>query len=951
MSKSSYDLTKGVTPYYLRTEWLKDPLGVDVVLPRLSWQLRENSGRSKKQSAYRILAASTRELLDQNIGDKWDSGKIKSDETLQIVYGGASLKSGEEVFWKIRTWDEKDDMSVWSDVAKWSMGWLHPDNCHAKWISCVDSFPLHRHQQTLFLPPARYYRKSFKLSRPVKRAVVYVSALGLFDLYLNGKRVGDSYFQPGWSDYRQRAYYRTFDVTLMLESGFNSIGVVLADGWYSGYVGFGAFVGYGPNKSGRYFYGKTPALLFQLEVEYSDGSREEIVSDQTWEVSQDGPIREADILMGETFDARRHCVDWAQNESHAKSDLKWSWQLAIEAETLPSCCTIFRDALGEREVDLKFRKPARLQSYMAPPVRVTQELRVQKITDLESGAYILDFGQNFSGLVRTRFKGRAGQCVQLRYGEMLHQDGQLMIENLRRARATDTYIFAGIPEGEEWSPRFTYHGFQYVEISGLDYKPSPGDITGLVLHSDTPFVGEFACSDPVLTKFSKNAFWTQRSNFFEIPTDCPQRDERLGWTADAQVFIRAATYRADVAAFFNKWMDDVREAQLPYGAYPDYCPFPMAHGKAFSTAWSDAGIICPWTVWKVYGDTRVIEKQWESMSRFMEWRDATSAKSGLGTSIGNLWGDWLNAGESTPIEYIDICYHAFDCKLMSEMASVLGKKIEENHYKERFKKIRSAFQEHYLADHGKLKVNTQTAYALALCFDLISAEQSPETASHLAQKIRDKELTMTTGFLGTRFILPALTAHGQHPLAVQLFQSRNYPSWAYEVLNGATSVWERWDSYTEQYGFDGLDGKQNAGMNSFSHYAFGAVMEWAFRDLAGIDTDGEGYRRILIKPGFVLGDLKRDPNRIHWVKADYHSVRGLIQVTWRQEDDSTDLEVTIPPNTTARIFMPAKDEPSILEGGRPLSAAEGISVYGRHGCFFVLQTGSGHFSLSSKKYR
>ncbi|HOW63981.1 MAG TPA: family 78 glycoside hydrolase catalytic domain [Candidatus Paceibacterota bacterium] len=832
------------------------------------------------------------------------------------------------------------------------MGLLKPSDWTAQWISFRDTAPLHTNRSTLFLPPARHYRKQFSPAKTVQRATLYASALGICELHLNGYHIGDAWFEPGWADYRKRAYYRTHDVTHLMKSGANCVGAIVAEGWYSGYVGYGVLVGYGPNKVGRYFYGKTPALLAQLEIEYADGSREVIGTDTSWQVSGDGPIREADLIMGESYEAGRDDPDWCRpgdSGPRGAPHAPWQWALAIRAEDNGSTKAIFSDNCGDREVELGFQRPPRLQAYAVPPIRVTQELKVQKLTEPMPGVYIFDLGQNFAGNIRLKVKGAAGVRLQLRYGEMLHRDGRLMTENLRKARATDFYTLRGDAGGETWQPRFTYHGFQFVELTGLPEKPDLDTVTGLVLHNDTPLVGEFACSDPGMTRFWKNTQWTQRANFIEIPTDCPQRDERLGWMGDAQIYVRTASYNADVAAFFTKWLDDVEEAQRDFGAYPDYCPYPMGHGEpgqTWATAWTDAGIICPFTLWHVYGDTRVIERHWASMTRFMDWRQKR-APDLRGRKDGNQWGDWLNVKENTPLEFIDAAYFKLDAQLMSEMARAIGRKPEAEQYDRLQARIARQFAQDFLTAEGALKVKTQTAHVLSLAFGLAPEAQRKTIASGLIDRIAKNDYRMATGFLGTKPLLPVLTASEQHDLAVRLFQSRQFPSWGYEVEQGANSVWERWDSFTKEHGFDGAEGNQNAAMNSFSHYSFGAVMEWAFRDLAGIDTDGPGFHRLRIKPGPPTPGSNPDRAPIDWVKAEYDSLRGKILSQWKRSADRFELHLVIPANTSATVFLPATDRATIREAGRPLGAVPGAKFLRMEGDRAVLGVESGTYHFES----
>ena len=937
-----------VTATQLRCEYLVNPLGIETTAPRLTWRM-ESAERGQKQTAYRLLVASGEEKLAQNEGDLWDTGKVASDQTVNIPYAGKPLASRQACFWKVQIWDKDGKPASWSAPARWSMGLLKPDDWQAQWISFKDTTPLHTNRSKLFLPPARHYLQTFNAAKEIKRATIYSSALGIYELHLNGQRVGDAFFEPGWSDYLRRAYYRTHDVTALVKPGANNLGAIVADGWYAGYVGYGLLVGYGPNKVGRYFYGKTPALLVQLEIEYTDGSRKIVGTDKSWNVSGEGPIREADFIMGESYDATRARADWCSTAG-AKD---WKWEPAIHAEDNGSTKATFSDNSGSREVELGFQKPKRMQAYPGVPVRATEELKALRLTEPKSGTYIFDLGQNFAGVIRLKVKGPVGTQVQIRYGEMLHPNGTLMTENLRKARATDYYTLRGDPNGETWQPRFTYHGFQFVELTGLPEKPALDAVTGIVLNSDTPIVGSFECSDPVMTQFWKNTVRTQKANFIELPTDCPQRDERLGWMGDVQVYVRTATYNADVAAFYTKWLDDLEEAQRDSGAYPDYCPYPMGHGapgQTWGTAWTDAGIICPYTIWQVYGDTRVIERHWASMVRFMEWRKKR-APDFKGHKGGNEWGDWLNVNEATPIELIDAAYFIKDTLLMVDMARAIGKEKEADDYL-RFvaSQINQQFQNDYVINDGsqRLKVNTQTAYVLAMQCGVTPVLGYRERAQRLAELIAKNDYRMATGFLGTKDLLPALSEGGQHDLACRLFQSRKFPSWGYEVEQGATSVWERWDSFTKEHGFNGSGGNQNASMNSFSHYSFGAVMEWAYRDLAGIGTIGPGFKKIIIKPGPPTPGSNPDVKPIEWVKTEYGSIHGKIVSQWKRSEDRFELNVTIPANTTAIVFLPAKDRGDITESGQPLARVKEVKFRGQGHDRVELEVESGSYRFESQ---
>ncbi len=916
----------------LRCEYLADPVGVDEIAPRLSWIVTSDQ-RNQRQSAYRILVAGSEKELAADRGDLWDSGRVESAETVNLPYGGKPLASRQRCYWKVMAWDAAGKPSPWSQPGQWSMGLLKPGDWKAQWISFLDESPLEASQQKMVFPPARYYRKPLQADKEIRRATIYASALGIYELHVNGQRVGDAMFTPGWCDYAKRCFYNTYDATTMVRKGENVLGAVVADGWYAGYVGYGLLVGYGPNRCGRYMYGKTPALLVQLEIEYADGTKETIVTDSTWKVTT-GPIQEADMLMGEAYDARLEMPGWAASEFDDSA-----WASAIRAEENGSLKAEFIDQSGPREVELGFQKPPRMQAHPGVPIVPIEEIRPVEITEPSPGVYIFNLGQNVSGVVRLKVKGPAGTSIRIRYGEMLHTDGRLMTENLRRARATDTYILRGDAEGETWTPRFTYHGFQYVELTGYPGKPDLDAVTGVVIHSDTPLVSSFECSDKMVNQLFSNVVWTQRANFFEIPTDCPQRDERLGWTGDAEIYVRTASLNADVAAFFTKWLQDLEEAQLPEGPYPDYAPYPMQHGKpnkAFATAWMDAGVICPYTIYRAYGDARVIERHWDSMERFMEYRHRVSPDF-LGVALGNGWGDWLSLNETTPVEYVDTIYFAYTSKLMAEMAEATGKKDAAKKYRQWFDSIAKAYAAKYIDPEGRLTVQTQSAHALALYVGLVPPALCQPFADRLAEMIRQNEVRMATGFLGTRHLLPVLSSYGHNDLAGRLLQSRRFPSWGYEIENGATTIWERWNSFTKDEGF-------MAGMNSFSHYSFGAVCEWMFTDLAGIDQADPGFQNLVIRPMPQTPKSNPEHAAIDWVRAEYDSVRGPVAVQWRREADRFLLDVEIPANTTATIHLPAKSAAAVTEGGQPLAEVPGIRV-------LRADAGRVQVSLGCGKYR
>lgn len=892
-------LAAGLSPLEMRCEYRNNPLGIDVVQPRLSW-IVESEARAQHQTAYRILVASTPEKLAAGEGDLWDTGKVASNQTSGVGYAGKPLGSRMQCHWKVMVWDRDDTASAWSTPAFWTMGLLDKSDWTAQWIE-HDTAAMNEDPE-LHLPPSPYFRKEFETAKPVRRATVYASALGLFELRLNGQRVGADYLTPGWTDYNKRVYYLTYDVTPMLNEDRNAIGAMLSNGWYAGYVGFGLLQNRG--KAGRAFYGETPALLAQLEVEYEDGSRDIIATDPSWTAST-GPIRGNDMQMGETYDAQREIPGWD------KPGFEADWETPTLAPPYQGL----------------------LEAYPGVTVIVTEELRPKAITQPKEDVYIFNMGQNFAGFVRLKVSGPAGTAVTLRFGEMLHDDGTLMTENLRRARATDVNILKG--EGEEiWEPSFTYHGFQYVEVTGFPGTPDLDAITGLVLHSDTPRTGHFECDNSMVNQLYSNIDWTQRANFIDVPTDCPQRDERMGWTGDAQIYIRSATYNRDVAAFFTKWLVDLEDAVRPSGAFPDYAPLPYLQNEP-SPAWKDAGIICPYTIYKVYGDTRVIERHYGAMKTYMDFLISTS-KNYLRKPQHHCWGDWLSVGPATSHEFIATAYFAYDAKLMAEMAAAIGRTEDAAEYAMLHENIKKAIAKAWLSPEGRLKDDTQTAYAMALYMGLLPEDAEAKAAARLVELIRDQNWHLSTGFLGVKHALPALSQGGHDAVAFRLLTNTTYPSWGYSVVNGATTVWERWNSYTKEGGI------HDPGMNSFSHYAFGSVCEWLFAYMAGIDTDGPGYRRIFIRP-------RPGGSGINTAKASYHSINGLIASEWKIENGQFLMNVTIPANTTATIHIPAEEAEAVTESGQPATEAEGLRFLRIEGNTAVFEAGSGTYSFVSVK--
>ncbi len=1127
----------------LRCEYLVNPLGIDETQPRLSW-LANSAERGEKQTAWQVLVASTPEALAAGQGDLWDSGKISSDATSQIVYGGSALTSRMVCYWKVRSWDKDDQASAWSAPASWSMGLLQAADWQAKWIdgatfpaaagdpapviqsafyettdgtgipvnatsmltamaaqgsfavgvanesfgsdpnynhvkrlrvvyqrgtktatknfaeNTVMTFPgdlpefptitAGRYQSvanpttqgrdvtstlqtsaqsggfsvtvnnTSFPPdpavnqlkqlkvtydfngatgtrtvaesatlnypgdltkpitvtlqsatyaavdgsasanvltnltnraaagsfsmvvnntnlggdpapnkvkrlrlgytldgkamvkfldeqvtlnyPADltkpstvpYLRKSFTLAKPVKKATMYATALGIYELSLNGQRVGDHIMAPDWTDYTKRLRYQTYDVTAQLAGGENVLGAQLAPGWYSGHIGNGGFK----------FWGASPALFGQLEVTFTDGTSQTIVTDGTWKMAA-SPMNSTDFMLGEDYDARLELPGW---NTPGFDDSAWGGVLPrVEAQ-----------------------RPMNGQAM--EPVRKLMEITPKTLTQPAAGKWTYDLAQNMVGVIRLKVTQPAGTKITIRHAEMLNPDGTLYTANLRGAPSIDSYICKGTGE-ETWMPKFTFHGFRYVEISGLTGTPGLDAVTGIVFSSDTPRTGTFTSSDAQINQLQSNIQWGQRGNYLSVPTDCPQRDERLGWMGDAEVFVRTATYNSDIAAFYTKWLTDVVDSQMADGRFPDVAP--NAAPSSGTPAWSDAGVICPWTIYQAYGDKRVLEKCYASMKAWVEYCRAHSVNSIRTTGRGADYGDWLSINADTNKELIGTAYYAYSSRLLSKAAAVLGNTADAATYEALFQTIKTAFNNKYVNPATGAFIgtgtSTQCAYVMALKFDLLPESLRDEVVQLLENDVIAKGNHLSTGFVGVSYLLPSLTKGGKDATAYSLLHQDTFPSWLFSVKNGATTIWERWDGWTPQNGF------QDPGMNSFNHYSLGSCGEWLFGTVAGIDFDPSlpGYKKLVIRP--------RPGGLLTHASGKFDTINGKVATSWAKNATGFALDVTIPPNATAEVYVPAPDAGSVKESGNPAGSAEGVS-------FLRMEDGSAVFGIQSGRY-
>ncbi len=1038
----SYPVAAAVRPAALSCEYQAQPLALDAARPRLSWML-ESSQRAQRQTAYQVLVASRRELLQAGKADLWDSGKVHSDQSTLVAYAGQPLRSRMDCFWMVRVWDKAGEPSAWSEPAHWSMALLSPQDWSAQWISAPtpaqlpapawqhwlwhpsataentsayfrrelelenqhasllvqlavdDRYTLylngqrvgdgsgwervHQHvlgpqnglvpgrnvigvaarnqrgvggvlcdlrvyrdggPESTLLPetgwrvslraaegwnrpdfdaqgweepavvgayggppwgriteaaqrprPSICLRREFTLGQRPVRARVYVSGLGMYELRINGKRVGSDVFTPGWTVYPKRIQYQVYDVTQLLTPGRNALAAVLGNGWWSSGLAGSA-----------YFYFSRPGedlrLLAQLEVETPDGKRETISSDGSWRWHS-SPILENTLYHGESYDARMEMPGW-DAPSFAGKD----WKPVRE--------------LGPAD--------ARLCAQRGPTLRETGELAAQAITEPSPGIYIYDFGQNHAGYCRLTCQAPAGTRIQIRHSETLNADGTLYTDNYGRARTTDVYICKG-GGGEVWQPRFSYRGFRYAELTGFPGMPDKGTLVSVVMHTAVPEVGHFECSNPLLNRIAQNVLWGLRSNLHSVPTDCPQRDERLGWMGDAQAIAPTACWNMHMALFFTKWMREVRDSQMENGATTSVCPAirPDVPG---APGWGDAVAIIPWVVYQYYGDTGILAENYQAIKRWVEYM--------RGQSKGDLYerkgyGDWVPVVVS-PSEPIGSAYYYRSTWILAQCAQVLGKTEDARTYSDLAARIAAAYNErHFHATTHQYDTGTQTMNLLPLAFGITRPEQRQAVAANIAADVKAHGYHHTTGFLGTPVVLPMLSEYGYHDYASRIISSTEYPSLGYMVEHGATTVWERWNS--DQAG---------PSMNSRNHYAFGAQSQWLWECLGGIrpDPEARGFRHILVHPRPV-GDVA-------WCRVQYETMFGLMASHWEIRDGTFRLGLTIPVNASATLWLPTHSADMVRENDRRVEhETEGVKLLRQEPDSVVYEVGSGEYEFSA----
>ncbi len=1051
-------------PVHLEVDNLKTPLGIDDPAPLFSWQLRDPA-RGARQTAYEVLVASRNSLLQQGRADVWTSGRVSSDQSLNIRYAGPALKPGTRYFWRVKLWGadgkpyaasritwwesglgrQADGRSVWR--AQW-IGYqtreeIAERDAAAAWITSPDAKALAAQKaaeerfayrvSVMLAKPVRFaaffatgqdtvsawingaqvlkaaplpawkqlpwkkfvranvtgkltpgsnsvavevvhynvnpngmvvaeappmiatlvveyadgtwtsfssntdwksaihfapgwqqkdfddsgwthavtwaqatgsnpdvelghpwipesvkaLRHTFAVNAPIKSARLYATALGMYEMFLNGKRVGDQVMAPGWTDYRQRVVYQTYDVTKLLRQGQNAIGALLAPGWYEDSLEWYQR----PNN-----YGVTPpALRAELRIVYADGSVQWVMTGPGWQARR-SMILHAEIYNGETQDARRAEPGWDTADFAARG---WKSAIAIHPA------------------------PVQIVAQNFQPIRVERVLTAKTVTEPRPGVYIYDFGQNQAGVERVRVEGPAGTDVTLRFGEVLNPDGTLYTANLRTARATDHFILNG--KGvETFTPQFTYHGYRYAELTGLPTAPGKDAVTALVLHTAAPLTDKLSTGSPMINRLWRNILWSQRSNFMSVPTDCPQRDERLGWMADAQVFWRTGSYNMALAAFSRKFARDMRGSQVGSPFYGIYSPGTATPHSGSGAGWSDAGVIIPWTSWLQNGDTRIINQNWAAMTKYLDAIKAANPDYLWKNDAGTPFGDWLAPEGQTKYPLIATAYWAYDVSLMREMARATGRTADEQKYAQLFGKIRAAFEKAFVRSDGFVAgayngpspfgiINnpnarshggdTQTGYVLALHMNLLPRNLRAAAARRLVGKIEANHDLLGTGFLGTPYLLEVLTRAGYPQLAYHLLFNTAYPSWGYMVDHGATTMWERWN---------GNQMLNDPAMNSFNHYAYGAVGAWIYRYAAGVDATplDAGFHTVVLHPVFSA--------KMGRLSFEYDSVYGPIRSAWTVNGTTAEWQVTIPANTTGWLPLSAAQAAKYRIDGAPL---------------------------------
>jgi alpha-L-rhamnosidase len=897
----------------LRTEYQQNPLSIAPARPRLSWVL-SSVDRDVDQSSYEIRVATDLSDIKHGTHLLYDTGRIRSDASIQVPYAGPALLSKHRYYWQVRVWDQNSVPTRWSQPASWEMGLLSSDDWKASWI---EPPPTAQHDGSR---PSPFLRFEFSAQGGIARARAYITSHGLYEFFMNGHRIGNALFTPGWTSYSHRLQYQTYDVTALMREGRNAVGAVLGDGWYRGTLG--------PSGQ-RDHFGSQLALIAQIEITYEDGHTQLVTSNGQWRTST-GAILYSDIYNGETYDARLELTGWNQP---GYDDSAWVPVRVIAPVTQS------------------------LVVPVAPPVRAIEERAPIRIFQTSDGVTIADMGQNMVGRVRLRVHGPAGTVVTLRHGEILDSSGRLYTDNLRTAKQKIEYILKGTGE-EVFEPHFTFQGFRYVAITGYPGRITPSSLTGIVIHSDLPPTGSIETSNGLINQLQHNILWSQKGNFLDLPTDCPQRDERLGWTADAQIFSATAVLNMEAAGFYAKWLADLGAEQRPDGALPwespniikdlpaaqrDQIEPPINRDGTGAAGWGDAITIVPWNLYLNYADTAILDARYSNMVRWVGYEQSRAGAHLIWTGDFQF-GDWLAVvspeapghdnveGGSTSTDLIATAFFAHSVDILSRTAQVLHKQMDAARYQQLFERICTAFQSKFVHEDGSVGDSTQTAYVLALDFDLLPVSLRQVAARHLAEDVRQRG-HLTTGLLGTARLLNVLSRFGYLDEAYSLLLRTEYPSWLYPITRGATTLWERWD------GIEPSGARADPEMNSYNHYIFGGVGEWLYRTVAGIDLDlrQPGYKHVLFRP--------QPGGGLTHVRGRVQTQYGPVSSEWTLTKDVFRLVVEVPPNTRATIRLPWAKLEQISTDSVQLQDHVPVSAASQEADALDLELGSGRYTF------
>jgi len=859
------------------SEGFENPIGFYDSIPSFSWKLSQNEDY-KAQTAYTIVVASKPELLPNN-PDVWNSGKVASNQSVFVKYKGVPLQSRQTIYWQVRYWDENQQPSHWSEIATIEMGLLSNSDWKARWVKIPDPkvWDTTRYGTRLFRP--QYLRKAFNIDGEIKKARLYITSKGVFKPYINGEKITEDVLTPGWTPYRKRIETLTYDVTNALKKGENSIGMILAEGWHSGR--------FGPRRRWDTVLAP-PRAICQLEIEDTKGHLKTIVTDNNWKATRKGPLRASGLYDGEVYDANFEISDWSTSNF---DDTTW-------------------ETVVTEDINLKTRLFPKKHSVITNKM----ELQPVKIIQQHKGKVLFDLGQNMVGVVRLQVPVKKGDTITLRHGEMLDAKGKLFTRNLGSAKAIDYYI-ANKDTMISWQPEFTFHGFRYVELSGLSTTEAPQKswVTGIVQHSNFDMSGNFHSSNEKLNQLHSNIQWGLRGNFFDVPLDCPQRSERLGWTGDAQVFIPTSLFLSDTHAFWAAWLSSMREEQFGNGGIPVVVP--NFTGNFAQAGWSDACTIVPWELYYRTGNVDILKDNYQMMKRWCSYHTSEAANH---LSHMSTVGDWLQPYSQqkddrrgdTPNTLISTAFYAYSVQLTMQSAAILGLEEDKNYYRELLSSITQAFEKEYFDTNGQIKAPytpTQTGYLLALGFDVLSPKTANQAINHLVKEIAATQNHLRTGFIGTPLLASVLDQYGKTELLYDIVFKDTYPSWFYSINQGATTMWERWDGYTHDKGF------ANRAL-SFNHYAYGAIGQWLYERTAGIAPLEAGYKKIRFAP--------LPHQTLTAVAADYESNYGKITSKWKFEGNDFIYNIVVPPNTSANVVLPifVKDTPNITCNGERVKA-------------------------------